>query len=427
VILANHQKFASPEEAFNELHHHGVKGMRWGVRKEEDTGGRDAAQPKPKNDPVLTRSFAPTGKITRVAPLGSQGLDRTETDIPEFHQRVERLSRTDRSQLLGPQQSKNQHGLSRDQKILLTFGAVSAAAAGYYAYNKYSGGKLPGFGNLPPGFGKKPGLDFAELKQETRVLDRMTLPASWDVKGLRDGPISKQSLGDLTGGEFNAKLIDPDSLVINTARGYADILPVGGLSHPFAIEQHDSVTRVLEEMRDKYPAIRNMNVEVIPMSRVQGVGQNAYMSVLTMRAGEARVMYNDIMDAPTAATIRANRGFLPGIGEKDYAAYHEMGHLLAAASGDLPPSFDLLKDNASSNAWRTWQTAEPLLHKKRFLKHGFTFKELSKLSGYAATEPAESMAELAGHYFQPEMRKRLTPDQVRRAEAMFNDMGGVTG
>ena len=311
-------------------------------------------------------------------------------------------------------QKADEPGLTRNQKILLGVGVAGVAAAGYVAYRHYAGETMPG-------------LDLEKLKQEVQQLDRMKLPADWDVRGLRTGPISKQPLGALSGSEFNAKLLDPDSLVINTARGYADILPKDGFTNPFAAERHASVTRVLEEMRDKYPAIRNMNIEVLPMSRMPGVGMDAHMAVLPMRAGEARIMYNDVMDAPTAATIFANRRFLPGLGAKDYVAKHEMGHLLAVANGQLPPAYKLLSDNASAAAWRTRETAEPLMHKKMFAKHGFTFKELSKLSGYAATEPAEAMAELAGHYFTPEMRSRLTPDQISRAKAMFDEMGGLTG
>jgi hypothetical protein len=406
MILGETQQFASPEEA---LKHYGKKGMRWGVRNEEQPTGRDIARDNERVKSQMTLKL----------------LD------PETQQRIQRMSRTDRPQVIVPQrneggrtqqlrqQPKEKHGLSNEQKVLLTVGAVTVAAAGYYAYTKYSGGKMPG-------------LDPNKIKQEEQkvesALGRFNLPKHWDVRGLKDGPISTQSLGDLAGGEFNAKLHDAENLVINTSKGYADILPKNGFDNPYAIEQHVSVTRVLEEMRNKYPAVRNMNIEVIPMSKVPGVGTDAHMSVLAMRAGEARIMYNDIMtEAPDAATLRLNRTFLPGLGEKDYVAYHEMGHLLAAAHGDLPPAFDLLRDNASPSAWRTWQKAEPLLHRRTFAKHGFTFKELSKLSGYAATEPAEAMAELAGHYFSPEMRQRLTPDQISRAKAMFDEMGGLVG
>lgn len=397
------QQFESPEEALKALEHHGVKGMKWGVRKEYDPSGIGRSSDTP---------FGPGN--------------------PEFQRVVERVTRTDKPQVLDAtfggaakppssnrataatkKKQEEKHGLTRNQKIALTFGAATAAAAGYYAYQHYTGNKMPG-------------LDLNQIQKEKEILGGLKLPAKWDVSGLKNGPISKQALGDLTGGELNAKLHDAENLVVNTSRGYADILPKDGFSNPFAAEQHDSVTRVLEEMRDKFPAIRNMNVEVVPMSHVPGMeGGGAHMAVMSMRAGEARVMYNDIMDKPTAATIRANARFLPGLGSKDYVAYHEMGHLLASAHGELPASFDLVTGNAGPTAIRTWQKAEPLLHKQTFAKHGFSFKELSKLSQYAATEPAEAMAELAGHYFTPEMRARLTPDQITRAEAMFNEMGGL--
>jgi hypothetical protein len=454
------------EEPPESLSHYGVKGMRWGYRKQDDTSVQDI-QGNPLRGALRTKGtlekhtgragFTPRTEV-RVALLGPgaafdpkvrsefKEADRLvkvgkaeakrnteqkqrllEPGTPAFQQRVERITRTDRPQALSPQRDQSgrvgaqaprihqeKHGLSREQKMLVAFGAVSVAAAGYYAYNRYQGGKMPG-------------LDLKKIRQEEQALANLKLPAHWDVRGLKDGPISKQNMGDLAGGEFNARIHDARNLVINTSRGYADILPKNGFDNPFAAEQHASVTRVLEEMRNKYPAIRNMNIEVIPMSKVPGVGTSAHMAVMSMRAGEARVVYNDIMDAPDAAMIRANRKFLPGLGSKDYVAYHEMGHLLAAAHGDIPPAFDLLKGNASPSLWRTWEKADPLLHKRMFAKHGFTFKELSKLSQYAATEPAEAMAELAGHVFQPDMRKRLTPDQLRRAEAMFNEMGGLTG
>jgi hypothetical protein len=396
------QDFASPEEAV--IAHYGVKGMRWGVRKEEETSNREPARLEP-----------PKTTAKRLEAEKAQGL-------PSIEERIAAITRTDTPQVLGASQTsqssstQEKKGLSREQKLLITFGVAGAAAAGYYAYTKYQSGQMPGL------------KDFEKAKQEVQILEGMKLPSKWDVSGLKNGPISTTPLGHLGDGEFNARLLNPQDLVINTSRGYADILPKNGLSNPFAVEQHASVTRVLEEMRDKYPAIRNMNIEVVPFSHVAGVaGSHAQMCVQTMRAGEARVMYNDLPDAlPSASTIRANAKYLPGLGKKDYVAYHEMGHLLAAAHGDLPATFDLLSDGATPQAWRTWQKAEPLLHKRTFLKHGFTFKELSKISGYAATQPAEAMAELVGHYHHPEMRKKLTPDQLKRAKAMIDEMGGLT-
>lgn len=398
----HHIKPGTPGEI---LEHHGVKGMKWGVHKKEETSG-DSGTPAFFIPPQATarRNIEEKGKL------------------PSFQQRYERITRTDHPQVLQPQSfskaPSDTHGLSRNQKIALGIGAAGLVTAGYVAYRHYAGNTMPG-------------LDLNKLHQEQQKVEsslgRYNLPSKWDVRGLKDGPISTTKMGHLAGGEANAQLHNLDNLVINTSRGYADILPKDGFTNPFAAEQHASVTRVLEEMRDKYPAVRNLNIEVVPMSATTtGNVGGAHMSVLAMRAGEARIMYNDVMDAPSAETIRANRRFLPGLGKKDYVAYHEMGHLLAVAHGDLPSAFDLLSDKASANEWRTWQKAEPLLHRRTMAKHGFTFKELSKLSQYAATEPAEAMAELVGHYLQPDMRQTLTASQIQRAESMINEMGGLT-
>lgn len=387
------QPFASPEEA---LEHHGVKGMKWGVRKKEETNGRH-----------------PAGVI--------------QPGTPEYHRMVQRVTRTDKPQVITTGSGKiggaetQKHGLTDNQKMLLAFGALTAAAAGYVAYQHYAGNTL----------GPIPEIDAKTLAAHERTLvdaklGEMKLPKAWNVAGLNEHPISTSPLGNLARDAPELKLLHPENLVINTSRGYADILPKNGFDNPFAAKQHASVTKVLEEMRDKFPAIRNMNIEVVPMSHVADMeNANAHMAVLSMRAGEARVMYNDLMDEPTEAVIRRNRKFLPGLGHRDYVAYHEMGHLLAVAHGDIPPAAQLLT-GGSPTAWRTWQTAEPLLHRQTFAKHGFSFKELSKLSQYAATEPAEAMAELVGHYFTPTMRGHLTPDQFARAEAMINEMGGLT-
>lgn len=385
----HHTKPGSPGEV---LAHYGKKGMKWGVVNED----------KPADDKPLTPGTpefqAMIGRVTR-------------TDHPQFIKPP--TTEGGKVQARGPEAEK--HGLTGKQKVLLTFGAATAAAAGYYAYQHYSGNTLP---NLDP----------AKISQDEHILAGMKLPASWDVSGLKHNPISTQPLGKLAGGEWNLKLLNEENLVVNTARGYADIVPKDGFATPFAAHQHASVTKILEQMREKYPAVRNMNIEVIPMSHVPGVeGSSAFMSVLSMRAGEARVMYNDQIDFPDAATIKANARFLPGLAKPDYIANHEMGHLLAVAHGELPPAFNIAAGNATPAAAQRWMKAEPLLHKKMFQKHGFTFEELSKLSGYAATEPAEAMAELAGHYFTPEMRSRLTPSQLKRAEAMFNEMGGLSG
>lgn len=400
----HHIKPGSPGDI---LEHHGVKGMRWGVRKEEDSGSSERSTSTPAAQTKARRNSTQKQKMS-----GQVKQPTTSKKRP-----IDEVVKTD--SIPGAQKAKKS-GLTRNQKMLLTFGALTAAGAGYYAYKHYAGSA--------PMLKFPDGHIFNET-QQVKSLAGMKLPAKWDVSALKEHPLSTQRLGDLTGNGFGAgiTLKDKANLVVNTSRGYADILPKDGFDNPFAAEQHGSVIRALEQMREKYPAIRNMNVEVLPRSVVDGLeNHDSIMSVLSMRAGEARVIYNDTMAKPTAEIIKTNKDFLPGMGKKDYLAHHEMGHLLAVAHGEIPPAYDFLAGNVGPSLARTRAKAEPLLHKQMFLKHGFTFNELSKLSLYGATSPMEAMAELHGHLMTPEMRQRLTPDQITRATAMFNEMGGLS-
>lgn len=389
-----HIKPGSPGDI---LKHHGVKGMRWGVRKEEDSGSSGISTPAAQTK--ARRNSTQKQKIAQ-------------------KQRTESTAKTDS---VPETKTAQKHGLTRNQKMLLTFGALTAAGAGYYAYQHYAGAGVGG--KMPNALPRRILREHQQVKQ----LEDIKLPAKWDVSELAHRPISTNKLGDLAAGEFNVKLKDAENLVVNTSRGYADILPKEGLSSALAAETHASFVRVLEQMRDKYPAVRNMNVELVPMSKVAGMeNSKAYGCVTAMRAGEARLVYNDFLtDPPSADMIRRNADFIPGLGKKDYTAYHEMGHLLAAAHGDIPPGMDIMTGNAGLSLKTKYSAAKRYGHMRTFHKHGFSFDELSKISGYAATQPSEAMAELFGHYSHPELRSRLTPDQLTRAEAMFNEMGGV--
>jgi hypothetical protein len=53
--------------------------------------------------------------------------------------------------------------------------------------------------------------------------------------------------------------------------------------------------------------------------------------------GEARVMYNDLMSSFGAGSREATEAFVPGMFKDKYVGYHEMGHILAVAHGDMPP------------------------------------------------------------------------------------------
>jgi hypothetical protein len=412
------QPFASPEEA---LEHYGVRGMRWGVRKKEETSDRDSAQETARKNEELKSRVATLTRTDQPQVLGFETVTGGRRDAPKNSVIDESDRSADgRAQKMVEGKISKDGGLSREQKMLLTFGAVTAAGAGYYAYSKYIGGNPQPFGEIFGGSG--------HLKDQLEIgkLEGMDLPKHWDMSHLKDGPISTRPLGMLGHGNPLTQFDDIDSLVVNTSRGYAEFLPKNGFDNPFAKTQRDSMVRVLEEMREKYPTIRNMNIELAPMSAYGQVsGSGAHACVLPMGPGEARLFYNDMMPAPSQFDIRSNARFLPGLGKKDYVAYHEIGHLFAVAGGQLPPAREFISLNPNRKAWDVRARAEPILHRKIFAKHGFSFKELSKISGYAATQPAEAMAELVGHYFQPEMRAKLSADQIRRAEAMINEMGGL--
>jgi Mlc titration factor MtfA (ptsG expression regulator) len=138
-------------------------------------------------------------------------------------------------------------------------------------------------------------------------------------------------------------------------------------------------------------------------------------------------MYNDAMTALTKTETAFVKDIQPGALSKNFLANHEMGHLLAVAHGELPENLSVLK-SASEGDWKAsfrWAKAKHTYHIDLMKKHGLKYKDLRKLSKYAATEPAEALAELAGHYFTPEFRANMAPEMVAKAEAMFNDMGGV--
>lgn len=234
--------------------------------------------------------------------------------------------------------------------------------------------------------------------------------------------------GGMGHGNPNFELHDPGSLSVTTSKGYADIRPVGGFANSSVAARHAEIIASLDEMRNRYPAVRNLNVEVVPMSRVPGQEHStssSFAAVQGIKHGEARVMYNDVLGELQPHQAAFVKQWMPGVGTKNYVGYHEMGHLLAVAHGTQPPTFDAVS-RGRNKEYRRYAKTNQKNHKALLKKHGLSFKELSRLSGYAATEPSEALAELAGHYHSSEMRKKLTPDGIAKAEALFNELGGVT-
>lgn len=262
------------------------------------------------------------------------------------------------------------------------------------------------------------------------------------VKGMRWGvrkeeptlsqKVSAQAIfsgGGMGHGNPNFELHDPSSLSVSiTKGGYADIRPIGGFVNPQVKARHDEMIATIDEMRTKYPSVKNMNIEVVPMSRVPGQESNvngSFASVQHIKSGEARVIYNDVLGKLEPHQANFVKQWMPGVGTKNYLGYHEMGHLLAVSHGTMPPTFEAVNRGRSKD-YNKYYKANQKAHEKLLKRHGLSFQELSKLSGYSATEPSEALAELHGHYQSPVMRKRLDADTTRKAKLLFDELGGVT-
>jgi hypothetical protein len=388
--------------------------MHWGERKEEETSG------------------APRRAQEETASSRSQSAEKTSFDTYAQQQMLVEtaigtpigMGTGGKLEPSGTSGKPERSGMTRAQKnALIGLGVVAAAGAGYVAYSRYKNGTF-----FPSG----------------------KRPFEWDVSDLKHRSISDV---DLVHGGFSKKyptqaLSNLDLMHVDHSKGYANYAwkngppsVAAGFNAEFAAARQKDLMDTLDEMRAKYPAVRNLKIEMVPMSAAPGMegmqAQGAIAAVMPLGKGEARVMYNDLMQNFGGTSREATEAFVPGMFKDKYVGYHEMGHVLAVAHGDMPPLGKLvsrrpedvtdaktfaefMKDNVRYGA------AGNVYHKDTFKRHGFSFKELSKLGGYAATDPRESMAELFGHYAHPDMRSRLTPDQLSRAEAMFNEMGGLT-
>ena len=302
MILGETQKFVSPEEALKnrEMLHYGVKGMRWGVRKEDNTGGVDAAR---RNEGLKTA-------------------------------------------------------------LIQDIAANSAAT------------QTPSLGHGNPHF----------------------------------------------------ELLGKDSLIVDQSKGYSDIRPASGFANAEVAQRHKELTKMLDQMRDQYPSVARMNIEVVPMSRVpdmESVTSSAFASVLGIKKGEVRVMYNDVLGKLSPEQAEMVNYWMPGNGKKDYLGAHEMGHVLAVAHGTMPPGYDTITRGRNKD-FAKWIKTSEAQHAELLKKHGLPFSELSKLSPYAATKPSEALGELSGYYHSSALRSQLSPEVAQKAKALFDELGGAT-
>lgn len=302
---------------------------------------------------------------------------------------------------------------STQKKMIIGAGVGVVAIGGFVAYKHYAGGSAP-----TPKVG-----DLTDWGNP--------FPKHPDMSGLKTGRLSSKPLGAM-GKRGQYVLFRGEELTLDTSRGYADFRPVGGFANAAVAERHASTIRALEAMREQYPAVRNMNIEVAPMSHGYSHSNmpTALGQALQLGNGEARLYYNDVKGA-TAITPEI-RSFISGADDLDSLGNHEMGHILAGAHGDILNAdvLNVLREKGKAtftdhHVPDDAAQAAARFHKDLFRKHGMSFEELSSLSGYAATSPVEALAELSAHYHSPRLRAKMDPELRRKAKAMFDEMGGL--
>ena len=139
------QAFASPQEA---LAHHGIKGMKWGVRKKEDTGGgTSGSSAKPtKQDRRETKAKIFEGKAAisdvRVSELHAElaALPRTGGGFKTSYKRANltelKTAQEQRSAALRKDAEAARSGkLTSNQKKMLIGGVAVGALAGLMVYS----------------------------------------------------------------------------------------------------------------------------------------------------------------------------------------------------------------------------------------------------------------------------------------------------
>lgn len=222
-------------------------------------------------------------------------------------------------------------------------------------------------------------------------------------------------------------LSKPEKLRVEVRDGVVDVRPIDGFRSKRAERFHDEVLQGIEEMRKEYPALRDMKIEITPMSHQPGgrwmLWSGIPAAAAHLKEGEARLFYNDRMRGNPDKLSSEAKKMQPGLQEPGFLGRHEAGHILAMAGGQMPSGWG---PTHSGDYRQVEAQTEQInqLHRDLFKKHGLSFGEMSALSPYAATEPAEAMAELAAYYHTPKLRSQMSPAMQTKAKALLDDVGG---
>jgi hypothetical protein len=219
----------------------------------------------------------------------------------------------------------------------------------------------------------------------------------------------------------------PENLRVEQRDNIIDVRPKNGFRSKRAEEFHDEMLRGVGEMSKEYPALRDMKIEITPMSHQPGAGLMIWSGVPAaaahLKEGEARLYYNDRMRGPAGKASSEALKIQPGIQHKNFLGRHEMGHVMAMAGGQMPSGWDATH-SSDRHALDNEREQINQRHKDLFTKHKLSFGEVSKLSPYAATEPGEGLAELAAYYHTPALKKQMPLSTQIKAKALLDDIGG---
>jgi hypothetical protein len=222
-----------------------------------------------------------------------------------------------------------------------------------------------------------------------------------------------------------------DQLKIDLTGGFSDIRPISGYASETARTNHETMLSELKSFRNEYPNVAKLQIEVVPMSHVPDgdlwAAEAIPAAMMNIKGGKVRLIYNDKLEDFSPQEMKDWEAFVPGAKYPGYTSRHEMGHVLAASSNLVPPTWDAMTAKRSEDqvkALEAYNQAESARHRAAFAKHGLPFAQVSRLSEYAKESPAESFAELVGNYNQPELRRKMSPDMQKRAKALMDDVGG---
>jgi hypothetical protein len=228
-------------------------------------------------------------------------------------------------------------------------------------------------------------------------------------------------------GSKKFELTKQADLVVDRQKGFADVRPKDGFKNSKVKRNHDEMVASLEMLREEYPAIRDLKVEVVPMSHSPEFkpfySRGSAAAAASGKPGEIRIAYHDTQKELTGRQQKYMKRLMPGMVNAGYAGNHEMGHVLAMTNQKTyPPAWDA--SHAGVRGKLSYVRTRDSNHRGKLNEHDLSFKELSKLSPYASSMPEEALAELAGNYFTPILRRQMAPDLERKATSLFDDLGG---